>query len=147
MLEVSSVLTCTYNNTIHHSNFYTKKKGGGFCTDVADCADRATGYLGSTASDGATMEFKSTAYFSTNPVTNPLLHNFTKVYVRYCDGAGRNKQPPLATHNLLENTNGVLRSLLGGCVRERMCVRGSEHCSRGGTLLPCTYADARVHIH
>jgi hypothetical protein len=70
-------------------------EGGGFCTDIDDCALRAQTYLGSTAGDAARMTLTD-PYFSLDPDANPLLHNFSKVYVRYCDGAyysGDRRQP------------------------------------------------------
>jgi hypothetical protein len=60
-------------------------QGGGYCTSIADCAHRATTYLGSTKDDPSTFEL-SEAYFASDPKLNPLMHNWTKIYVRYCDG-------------------------------------------------------------
>ena len=61
-------------------------EGGGFCTDIADCAKRAQSYLGTTTNDASTKKL-SEPYFSLDAEANPLLHNYSKVFVRYCDGA------------------------------------------------------------
>lgn len=53
------------------------------------------------------MGLESTAYFSLDPAANPLLHNFSKVYVRYCDGGyySTDRKDPVPTH---DGKGGVL---------------------------------------
>ena len=60
-------------------------EGGGFCGSIEDCQQRSQGRLGSTSADGDSR-LLSEPYFSTDQLRNPLLHNWTKVFLRYCDG-------------------------------------------------------------
>jgi len=68
-------------------------QGGGWCTSLADCAARAKTPLGSSATytddrDSVLDGYDGGAHglFSNASQVNPAFHNFTKVYVRYCDG-------------------------------------------------------------
>jgi hypothetical protein len=69
-------------------------QGGGWCMNPDDCANRAKSPLGSSSSYAADKDDVLGAYdggahglFSNSSTVNPDFHNFTKVYVRYCDGA------------------------------------------------------------
>ena len=70
-------------------------EGGGWCYDphcpgptasgtVADCADRARGDLGSSAGWARTREYGG--MLSASAAANPVFHNWTVVYLPYCDG-------------------------------------------------------------
>ena len=68
-------------------------QGGGWCRSLDECAQRATTALGSSKSyatdkDGVLGGYDGGAHglFSNSSSVNPDFHNFTKVYVRYCDG-------------------------------------------------------------
>ena len=68
-------------------------QGGGWCVGTADCLGRANGALGSSKSFSTDMDSILDNYdggahgiFSSDPAVNPDFHNFTKAYVRYCDG-------------------------------------------------------------
>lgn len=67
------------------AKFILFHEGGGFCGSIEDCQQRALGRLGSTTADGDSR-LLTEPYFSTDPIHNPLLHNWTKVFIRYCDG-------------------------------------------------------------
>ena len=73
--------------------FYVHQQGGGFCTSLADCEKRAQTYLGSTLANVSdpwepTLNLtEEQPAFSTDASQNPLLHDFSHVYVVYCDGA------------------------------------------------------------
>lgn len=79
-------------------------QGGGWCTSLNDCAGRAKGALGSSktfATDKDTIlggyDGGAHGLFSSDPAINPRFWNWTKVYVRYCDGAsfGGNVEAPV----------------------------------------------------
>lgn len=67
------------------AKFILFHEGGGFCGSMEDCQQRALGRLGSTTADGDSRVLAE-PYFSADPIHNPLLHNWTKVFIRYCDG-------------------------------------------------------------
>eukprot|EP00729_Bicosta_minor_P008391 gene8391-8496_t len=57
------------------SRYFTKAAASVQGLRIADCADRAAGYLGSTRAHGSTMGLESTS-FSLDPAANLLLRNF-----------------------------------------------------------------------
>lgn len=60
-------------------------KGGGWCYDEADCADRAKGALGSSKHFPKTWDFSGP--MDSDPAINPDFANFNRVVLWYCDGA------------------------------------------------------------
>jgi len=60
-------------------------EGGGFCSNVTTCRQRASSYLGTTARDPSSLVLDR-PYFSRSPIASPLLSSFTFAFVRYCDG-------------------------------------------------------------
>jgi hypothetical protein len=74
------------------SKYLLFHEGGGECDSVADCSARATTPLGSSATYPHTAPLPHIygvvePFFDTNAAINPLFHNWTHVYVRYCDGS------------------------------------------------------------
>ena len=72
-------------------------EGGGFCTSINDCSQRAKSYLGSTVADAPTLKLDR-FYFSQDAQASPFLSTATHVYIRYCDGAyysGDREEPVL----------------------------------------------------
>ena len=73
--------------------FMIHLQGGGWCTSLEACADRSKSALGSSASyatdrDQVLDSWDGGAHglFSNSSDVNPDFHNFTKLFVRYCDG-------------------------------------------------------------
>jgi hypothetical protein len=70
-------------------------EGGGWCYDMADCANRALHYdIGSSQNWTATMTPQSVV--SGDAKTNPQFSSFTRIWVPYCDGysfMGYREQP------------------------------------------------------
>ena len=64
-------------------------EGGGWCHDGFTCMMRSKTKLGSSLSDGPTMNMSEEDHvkFSRDPVQNPLMHDWNHIFVRYCDGA------------------------------------------------------------
>merc|ERR1719469_60068 len=69
-------------------------QGGGWCTSIDECTQRALTDLGSSdtygdAKDDVLEHDDGGAHglFSNSSTVNPDFHNWNKVYVRYCDGA------------------------------------------------------------
>ena len=60
-------------------------EGGGWCSSLYDCFSRSQTYLGSTLQDPMYRDF-SDGYFSNSESLNPLMFNWNKVFLRYCDG-------------------------------------------------------------
>jgi len=61
-------------------------QGGGWCTSLADCYGRSLGKLGSSKTYPPTEDLGG-GYFSKDATVNPVMYNWNKVYIPYCDGA------------------------------------------------------------
>lgn len=66
-------------------SWYIHHQGGGWCESLDDCLGRSKSALGSSKSYPATANLGG-GYFSTDPTQNPLMYNWNKVFMRYCDG-------------------------------------------------------------
>ncbi|CAB9517600.1 Pectin acetylesterase [Seminavis robusta] len=60
-------------------------QGGGWCKDIRQCTNRVKTQWGTTSNDKPSFR-KAQALFSDDPAVNPLMHDWNKVYFRYCDG-------------------------------------------------------------
>jgi O-palmitoleoyl-L-serine hydrolase len=68
------------------TKFYVHQEGGGWCSSDEDCLSRSHGSLGSSKGYAAVKDLGS-GYFSNDPDISPLMYNWTKIYLPYCDGA------------------------------------------------------------
>lgn len=72
-------------------------QGGGWCSSTSECCQRATTPLGSSSEDKPTADLSTGGgYFNRDAEANPFFHNFTMIYLRYCDGgsfSGMKKEP------------------------------------------------------
>lgn len=76
------MLSCTYFlPTVQH--FYTSE-GGGWCNSDSNCLSRSKTALGSSKGYAAAISQES-GYFSDDPTINPMMWNWTKVYLPYCE--------------------------------------------------------------
>jgi len=66
------------------TRFYLNHQGGGWCQDLTECAQRATSALGSSKSWTPTVDMGDGMSRDTN--VNPLMKDWTFVYLPYCDG-------------------------------------------------------------
>jgi hypothetical protein len=92
--------------------WYIHHEGGGWCESLADCAARSLTGLGSSRGYSDTVDLGG-AYFSRDSKENPLMYNWNKVMIKYCDGgsfSGNNE-----TITIYENTSLYFR---GKRVRE-----------------------------
>lgn len=68
-----------------------KFKGGGWCIDLEDCAARSKTVLGSsntwTAARYCYDQGGHDGLMSQDESVNPLMYNWNRIYVGYCDGA------------------------------------------------------------
>jgi len=70
-------------------------EGGGWCshntnaagTGFDSCLARSTTTLGSSSTYADTMSFGGSDQVGNNPSTNPLMYDWNKAYLKYCDGA------------------------------------------------------------
>eukprot|EP00466_Bigelowiella_natans_P003689 jgi/Bigna1/91796/estExt_fgenesh1_pg.C_1200006 len=67
-----------------NSSWIIYLQGGGFCATPGDCADRATGDLGS--SNGWEDTQTLGGIMNDDPAINPAFSQFNRVHVGYCDG-------------------------------------------------------------
>lgn len=68
------------------NKWYIHHQGGGWCESMDDCLDRSTTPLGSSATYPDTDNLGG-GYFDTTQAKNPLMYNWNKVLMKYCDGA------------------------------------------------------------
>lgn len=68
-----------------HSKWYIELQGGGWCGSINQCAARLNTPFGSSTSHSESF-VRRTPFFDDDPSENPLMHNWNKVYIRYCDG-------------------------------------------------------------
>lgn len=63
-------------------------EGGGWCTFREECISRSQSYFGSSKDFPPYIHLDSEFYhyFSKEEGLNPLMHNWNKVYIHYCDG-------------------------------------------------------------
>ena len=69
--------------------FYIYHEGGGWCQTADECALRAQGVHGSSASYEEQLDLsgvQTRVFFSRNVSLNPLMNDWTFVYLPYCDG-------------------------------------------------------------
>lgn len=63
-------------------------EGGGWCYDVEQCYLRSKTVLGSSKDYAPTLDDEVLKfYLSSSEQTNPLMHNWNTVLVKYCDGS------------------------------------------------------------
>ena len=67
----------TYIHTHSHA------EGGGWCNSDANCLSRSKTALGSSKGYASAITQES-GYWSDDPAINPMMWNFTKVYLPYC---------------------------------------------------------------
>lgn len=60
-------------------------EGGAWCTSEEDCYKRSLDYLGTSKNLPESMDL-NWDYFQNDERLNPLMHNWNKVYIHYCDG-------------------------------------------------------------
>jgi hypothetical protein len=108
------VFTLLRGSEASSKNWYVHHQGGGLCTlggeqfvaggAIDDCRARRNTPLGSSSSDSAQGMQENfwpwvsgtKGYFSADPEANPFMHDWNKVYIRYCDGSthsARNATP------------------------------------------------------
>lgn len=79
------------------TKFVILQRGGGWCSSDEDCANRSKTNLGSSLTFPASIDLNvatapGTVYeqpwgqLVNDPVTNPMMWNWTKVFLPYCDG-------------------------------------------------------------
>eukprot|EP01084_Bolivina_argentea_P136188 239864_1 len=61
-------------------------QGGGWCWNESGCWTRRNESLGSTKNDAATHNLNKVGFLGNDSTTSPLMYNWNKVFVRYCDG-------------------------------------------------------------
>jgi hypothetical protein len=66
------------------SKFFIYHQGGSWCFSMQECAQRANSSLGSSV--GWPLQQSMSDGMDRNPANNPLMHNWTFVYMPYADG-------------------------------------------------------------
>jgi Pectinacetylesterase len=99
-------------NTSASHKWHIHFEGGGWCYDLATCAERSKYRLGSSKSypqcNGG--EFKD--YLSHKAEENPLMHGWNHVLVKYCDSASYAGDSVQVHEVLIATSSRVLTALL-----------------------------------
>ena len=91
-LDGSNAKFYTYDGA-ETSKFIVYFEGGYLCLGadqnamLDDCVTRSSTEFGSSNTYGSTRDLSSRTLLSSDPVKNPLFHNYTKAYFPYCDGS------------------------------------------------------------
>lgn len=97
-----AALYYTIGSEANKNKFIIFFEGGGLCTGATlsdtleSCYKRSQTNLGSSAKYPATQDFSEAGILSNNTARNPYFHDWSKVYVPYCDGSehqGSRAQP------------------------------------------------------
>ena len=70
------------------SSFYLHQQGGGWCSSDEDCFGRSKTALGSSKNYTQKIQ-ENSGYFSNDPLVNPMMHDWSKLYIPYCDGGSQ----------------------------------------------------------
>jgi hypothetical protein len=70
------------------TKFYIHQEGGGWCSSDEDCGSRSKTALGSSKGYAASMNLGG-GYFSNDPTVSPMMFNWTKIFLPYCDGGSQ----------------------------------------------------------
>jgi hypothetical protein len=135
------------------NKWFIHQQGGGWCYDLESCVGRSKGSLGSTKADPKTRTLGG-GYMSWDNASNPLMYNWNKVELRYCDGASvsGDKTTPTVVDNSTLHFRG--RSILDAEIESILTDRGMSKatdvvisgCSAGGlaTFLHCDHWAAAI---
>lgn len=91
------------------NKFYIDHQGGGWCETMERCLQRSTTTHGSSLDWPEEAEWRKSHLFSTSPDDNPLVYNWNKVYIRYCDGSSftSNQQDPVEVDGVMLHMRGI----------------------------------------
>ena len=110
--------------------------GGGGCPTTDSCHNRSLGELGSTSADSEASFWinkngDGNSYLSRNATINPSFHNWTMVYLRYCDGSsfsGLATSPvraPPGTTAVFHSGNYILLGVIADLVKSHRLGKNS----------------------
>lgn len=131
-------------------------QGGGWCRSPADCAGRSVSDLGSskkyTPNKTSTQMQSQSGAMVRNSDSNPQMHNWNHVWIKYCDGnsfTGNNastsevpvsgKSPVTLYYRGSLILDATIESLLANPLRPLSAATVSQPSSRFLTLLPARY--------
>lgn len=77
-----------YRQEAETKKVYLHQQGGGWCESDDDCLSRAGTPLGSSKTYAQSINLGG-GYFSNDPSQSPLMYNFSKVFLPYCDGSSQ----------------------------------------------------------
>lgn len=110
----------------------------GWCGSDDDCLGRSKTALGSSKSYAPTRRFTG-GYFSSDPTQNPLMWNWTKAYLPYCDGGsqtGEREEPvTVGSSTIFYRGHRILRAVqdyLGSTTLKDATDIVVSGCSAGG---------------
>eukprot|EP01043_Picozoa_sp_COSAG02_P019695 COSAG02_NODE_957_length_15660_cov_23.265793_14_plen_147_part_00 len=109
--------------------------GGGGCSTTDSCHNRSLGPLGTTNGDSESgfwinKNGNGNSYLSTNASINPIFHNWTMVYIRYCDGSsfsGLAAAPVVAPPGkpVYHSGNFILRGVIADLMKHNSLGKGA----------------------
>lgn len=131
--------------------WFVHQQGGGWCYTIEECVSRSKGSLGSTSKDPQTRTLNG-GYFDYDNKSNPLMWNWNKIEIRYCDGASvsgdRVDQEP--SSKLWFRGRAILDAEINSILNDRGMNNATDvivsGCSAGGlaTFLHCDHWAAAI---
>lgn len=126
------------------TKFYIYHQGGGWCQTAEECAQRATTVLGSSKQYPAVADLGSPdlgiVFADRNPVTNPLMHDWTYIYLPYCDGGSFSGDAEVTVA-------GELLQFRGLRIREAVIAAGSLDKATDLVVGGCSAGGAASYLH
>ena len=121
------------------TSFYIHQQGGGWCNSDADCLSRSKTPLGSSKTYAAQVE-EDSGTFSPDPAVNPLMHDWSKIFLPYCDGGSQTGDlaEPVAVggERVFYRGHRILRAVIAAVLADTGLAAATEvvvgGCSAGG---------------
>jgi len=128
-------------------------EGWGYCKSMTECLARSRTFKGSTKDDPPSLQLNGRPYFRQDD-SNPLLANFTTVFVRTCDGgyySGSRQQPiPFNGTRLHFRGRWILEALLADLKTRQALYAATDivigGCSAGGIHVLAHLDTIRAHL-
>lgn len=103
------------------NKWYIHFQYGGWCTSFEECQERSFTNLGSTLNDPPKIILDSD-YFSYVEDDNPLLYNWNKVFIRYCDGGSFSGDTDVVYENTVLHFRG--KNIMDSIFDDLISMRG-----------------------
>lgn len=128
--------------------WYIHFEGGGWCVSLEDCFQRSQTDLGSTLKDDPEMTL-NWDYWVDSEEDNPMLYNWNKVLLRYCDGGSFSGNSEVKFNNITLHFKGknIMNAIFDDLIENRGLLNSTDIIISGasaGGLATYLHVD---HVH